>query len=81
MAALFGDPRSPGADLAGEGPRDGSSPAQHLQRHYGQPWWGLYFWRNIGTEAKPRFARAIRLRFAGQWITDFYASHQVTDWD
>jgi len=65
---------------------DGDGRTDLLQRNiysatYGQPWWGLYFWRNIGTEAKPRFARAIRLRAAGQWIADFYASYQITDWD
>lgn len=65
---------------------DGDGRTDLLQRNiyaatFGQPWWGLYFWRNIGTEAKPRFARAIRLRAAGKRIDDFYASYQLTDWD
>ncbi|MBI2689907.1 MAG: VCBS repeat-containing protein [Acidobacteria bacterium] len=48
---------------------------------FGQPYWGLYFWRNIGSEREPRFDRYIRLRAAGNWIDDPYASFQFTDWD
>ncbi|MFN7932534.1 MAG: FG-GAP-like repeat-containing protein [Bryobacteraceae bacterium] len=48
---------------------------------FGKPWWGVYFFRNIGTEKKPRYAAAKRLRVNGRPIDDMYASYQVLDWN
>lgn len=65
---------------------DGDGRTDLLQRNiysatFGEPWWGLYFWRNIGTEERPRFERAVRVRAGGEWLQDFYASYQLVDWD
>ncbi len=43
---------------------------------YGEPWWGVYFWRNIGSNERPRFDRYRRLRADGKWIDDFYGTYQ-----
>jgi len=48
---------------------------------FGEPWWGVYFFRNIGTEKKPRYAAAKRLAVEGRPIDDMYASYQVLDWN
>jgi hypothetical protein len=50
-------------------------------RAYGEPWWGIYFFRNIGTQTKPRYATSIRLSLNNRPIEDFYASYQITDWN
>lgn len=47
----------------------------------GEPWWGIFFFRNIGTNANPRFAARIRLSVDNQPIADNYASYQVIDWN
>ena len=65
---------------------DGDGRTDILQRNiysatFGQPYWGLYFWRNIGSNKEPRFDRYIRLRVGDRFIDDFYASYQVADWD
>jgi len=48
---------------------------------FGQPWWGVFFFKNIGTEKKPRYAAAKRLSLNGQPIDDTYASYQTLDWN
>ncbi|MBS1824749.1 MAG: VCBS repeat-containing protein [Acidobacteria bacterium] len=48
---------------------------------FGEPWWGVYFFRNIGTEKKPRYAAAKRIAVDGRVIDDTYASYQVLDWN
>lgn len=65
---------------------DGDGRTDILQRNiytatFGQPSWGLYFWRSIGTNREPRFDRYIRLQVDRRFIDDFYASYQVADWD
>ena len=65
---------------------DGDGTTDLLQRNlysatYGEPWWGIYFWRNVGTDATPRFARYLRLRADDRWIEDKYASYQLVDWN
>lgn len=46
-----------------------------------QPWWGIFFFKNIGTKANPRYAAAKRLTLNGQPIDDQYASYQTLDWN
>lgn len=49
---------------------------------FGEPWWGIFFFRNTGTNAKPRYAAARRLtRDGDHLIDDFYASYQIFDWN
>jgi len=48
---------------------------------FGEPWWGLYFFRNVGTERRPRYAAAQRLAVDGRPMDDFYASYQTLDWN
>lgn len=50
---------------------------------FGEPWWGLYFFRNIGSNAAPRFDRAILLTTdnGAKTIADPYASYQLFDAD
>lgn len=65
---------------------DGDGRTDLLQRNlysstYGEPWWGIYFWRNLGTNAAPRFDRYRRLSLGDRWIDDYYASYQIIDWD
>jgi hypothetical protein len=65
---------------------DGDGRTDILQRNiysstYGEPWWGVYFWPNLGTNAAPRFDRYRRLAVDGKWIDDFYGSYQLVDHD
>ena len=65
---------------------DGDGRTDLLQRNlysstYGEPWWGLYFWKNIGTNEAPKFDRYVRLEADGKVIEDYYASFQVVDQD
>lgn len=48
---------------------------------YGQPWWGIYFFRNLGSDARPQYAAAQRLTAQGKPIEDNYASYQTLDWN
>ena len=48
---------------------------------FGEPWWGIFFFKNIGTNAKPRYAAAKRLTLNNQPIDDNYASYQTLDWN
>ncbi len=48
---------------------------------FGQPWWGIFFFRNTGTDRNPKYAGAQRLAVNGKPIDDFYASYQVVDWN
>lgn len=48
---------------------------------YGEPWWGIFFFKNIGTNRKPRYAAARRLTLDNQPIADNYASYQTLDWN
>ncbi len=65
---------------------DGDGRTDILQRNiysstYGEPWWGVYFWRNLGTNQAPRFDRYRRLAVEGRWIDDYYGSYQLFDQD
>ena len=65
---------------------DGDGRTDILQRNiysstYGEPWWGVYFWRNIGSNQQPRFDRYRRLASDGKWIDDLYGSYQLLDYD
>ena len=48
---------------------------------FGQPWWGVFFFRNQGTNRDPRYAAAKRLTLDGRPFDDNYASYQVLDWN
>lgn len=48
---------------------------------FGEPWWGIYFFKNIGGNAKPRYAAAKRLTLNNQPIDDNYSSYQTLDWN
>jgi len=48
---------------------------------FGQPWWGLYFFRNVGTNRRPRYAAVQRLTLDGRPLDDFYASYQTLGWN
>lgn len=48
---------------------------------YNEPWWGIYFFKNIGTESKPRYAKSQRLTLNQQPIADYYASYATLDWN
>jgi hypothetical protein len=48
---------------------------------FGDPWWGIFFFRNLGTNQRPYYAPAKRLTGNQQPIADFYASYQVLDWN
>ena len=65
---------------------DGDGRVDLIQRNlysyaYGQPYWGLFFWRNIGTNQSPKFDRYVRLQAEGKYIGDVYNEFQVVDWD
>ncbi len=65
---------------------DGDGRTDLMQRNLystslGEPWWGIYFWRNVGTNRTPQFARFVRLAAAGKAIEDPYASYQLIDWN
>lgn len=65
---------------------DGDGRTDILQRNLystdlGEPWWGLYFFRNTGTNAAPVFARFVRVRADGMPAADPYASYALIDWD
>lgn len=65
---------------------DGDGRVDILQRNlysttFGEPWWGIYFFRNVGTNRKPRYAAARRLTVGGRPIDDMYASYQTLDWN
>ncbi len=49
--------------------------------YFDDPWWGLVFWRNIGSNHAPRFDRAVRLQADGRVIQDYYATYQLVDWN
>ena len=60
--------------------------ADILQRNiystaFGEPWWGIYFFKNIGTNESPRYAASKRLSAGGRVIEDTYASYQTLDWN
>jgi hypothetical protein len=48
---------------------------------YGEPYWGIFFWRNLGSNAEPRFDRYVRLRADGVALQDKYATYQLMDWN
>lgn len=65
---------------------DGDGKVDLLQRNLysyagGQPYWGIFFWRNIGTDRNPVFDRYIRLKADGRYIGDVYNTFQVIDWN
>ena len=65
---------------------DGDGRTDILQRNlystsFGQPWWGIFFFRNTGTNTKPRYAAGRRLTVRQNPIDDQYASYQVLDWN
>lgn len=65
---------------------DGDGKTDLMQRNlyssgFGEAQWGLFYWRNVGTNAVPQFARFVRLQADGKQIEDPYASYQVADFD
>ncbi len=48
---------------------------------FDDPWWGVAFWRNVGTNNDPRYDRAIRLQADGRVIQDHYGAYQLVDWN
>lgn len=65
---------------------DGDGKTDLLQRNlyshaYGEPYWGLFFWRNIGTNAAPRFDHYLRIEVDGRPTDDRYACYALMDWD
>jgi hypothetical protein len=48
---------------------------------YRQPYWGVFLWRNVGSNRAPRFAPAVRLSVGGVLLEDRYACWQVMDWN
>ena len=48
---------------------------------FDEPWWGIFFFKNIGTNKNPRYAAAQRLTLANRPIDDNYASYQTLDWN
>ena len=90
---LYGRPR--GTDPIGVGMTndqqtavdwDGDGRIDLLQRNiyahsYGEPYWGVFLWRNLGSNIHPRLAAAVRLRAGGVPLAEPYASWQALDWD
>ena len=65
---------------------DGDGVDDLLQRNiyshsYGEPYWGLFYWRNLGTNEKPRYDRYIRVRADGEVLQEKYATYQLFDWN
>jgi hypothetical protein len=65
---------------------DGDGVDDLLQRNiyshsYGEPYWGLFYWRNIGTNDRPRFDRFVRVRADGEVLQEKYATYQFFDWN
>lgn len=65
---------------------DGDGVDDLLQRNiyshvYGEPYWGLFYWRNIGTNDEPRFDRYVRVRADGEVLQEKYATYQLLDWN
>lgn len=65
---------------------DGDGRTDLVQRNLystdaGEPWWGLYFFRNTGSNARPVFERFVRIEADGAPIADPYASFALTDQD
>ena len=58
--------------------------SSHHTGTYRMPWQGFYFWRNIGTNARPRFAAPLRLYATGggktEWFDEWYPWYDVFDW-
>lgn len=48
---------------------------------FDQPWWGVFFFKNIGTNKNPRYAASKRLTLNQRPIDDTYASYQILDWN
>jgi hypothetical protein len=48
---------------------------------FDQLWWGIFFFKNIGTNKSPRYAASKRLTLNNQPIDDNYASYQTLDWN
>ncbi|MEP7364127.1 MAG: VCBS repeat-containing protein, partial [Acidobacteriota bacterium] len=48
---------------------------------FGEPWWGIFFFQNIGSNQSPRYAASKRLVLNGRPIEDNYASYQTLDWN
>jgi len=65
---------------------DGDGVDDLLQRNiyshsYGEPYWGLFYWKNIGTNDEPRFDRYVRVRADGEVLQEKYATYQLFDWN
>ncbi|MCC6590490.1 MAG: VCBS repeat-containing protein [Bryobacterales bacterium] len=65
---------------------DGDGNTDLLQRNlysyaYGQPYWGIFFWRNMGTNQNPKFDHYVRLKADGTYLGDVYNIFQLIDWD
>lgn len=59
--------------------------SSHHTNTYRMPWQGLYYWRNIGSNRRPRFAAPVRLHAKGKdgtpdFFDSFYTWYDVFDW-
>ena len=48
---------------------------------YGEPWFTIWFWRNVGTNGKPVYADYVRLWADGEVIPNHYSGCDLFDWD
>ncbi|MCP4642368.1 MAG: VCBS repeat-containing protein, partial [bacterium] len=48
---------------------------------WGQPWFTIWFWANIGTNEKPVYADYVRLQADGEVIPNHYSGCDLFDWD
>jgi hypothetical protein len=68
------------ADFDGDGKVDLVSRSLYSST-WGQPWFTIWFWRNIGTNEKPVYADFVRLYADGEAIPNNYSGCDLYDWD
>lgn len=62
------------ADFDGDGTVDLVS-SSHYSNAVGMPWAGVFFWKNLGGNADPRFAPPVRLRAENADVRDPFPEH------
>lgn len=68
------------ADFDGDGLVDLVRPTSWSST-WGQPWFTIWFWRNIGTNAVPVYADFVPLYADGKPIDNHYGGCALYDWD
>ncbi len=68
------------ADFDGDGLIDLVRPTIYGST-WGQPWFTVWFWRNIGTNEHPDYADFVRLYADGEPVDDQYSGCCLYDWD